>query len=146
VDRWVEELLRYTSVVQVAFPRVALTDTELGGERVLAGDLVVCSLSAANRDTRFVDDAAQFLPDRRPRTHLAFGHGPHRCVGAELARLELRTTLPRLAVRFPQLRAVAPIPCTGGERLSFIYGLPAVRVLLEDGGLADDSSRHEGTA
>lgn len=144
VDRWVEELLRYTSVVQVAFPRVALADTELGGERVLAGDLVVCSLSAANRDAKFVDDAAQFLPDGRPRTHLAFGHGPHRCIGAELARLELRTTLPRLAVRFPQLRAVAPIPRTDGERLSFIYGLPAVRVLLEDGGPADDSSRHAG--
>ena len=146
VDRWVEELLRYTSVVQVAFPRVALADTELGGERILAGDLVVCSLSAANRDTRFGDDAAQFLPDRRPRTHLAFGHGPHRCIGAELARLELRTSLPRLAVRFPRLRSVEPDAHTRGERLSFIYGLPSVRVLLEGGGRADDSSRHAGTA
>jgi len=132
VDGWVEELLRYSSVVQVAFPRVALTEAELGGEQILAGDLVVCSLSAANRDARFGDSAGHFMPDRAPRSHLAFGHGLHRCVGAELARVELRAVLPRLAVRFPRLRAAEPSRVTG-EQLSFIYGLPAVPVLLDGG-------------
>lgn len=132
VDGWVEELLRYSSVVQVAFPRVALTETELGGEQILAGDLVVCSLSAANRDARFGDSAAHFMPDRGPRSHLAFGHGLHRCIGAELARVELRAVLLRLAVRFPRLRAAEPSPLTGAP-LSFIYGLPAVHVLLDGG-------------
>ena len=132
VDGWVEELLRYSSVVQVAFPRVALTETELGGEQILAGDLVVCSLSAANRDARLGDSAAHFMPDRGPRSHLAFGHGLHRCIGAELARVELRAVLLRLAVRFPRLRAAEPSPLTGAP-LSFIYGLPAVHVLLDGG-------------
>ena len=133
VDRWVEELLRYSSVVQVAFPRVALAEAELAGEQVRAGDLVVCSLSAANRDARFGEPAASFSPDRVPRSHLAFGHGLHRCIGAELARLELRTVLPRLAVRFPRLRAVEPGVGAGAGRPSFIYGPAAVPVLLDGG-------------
>jgi cytochrome P450 len=112
---WVEELLRVTSVVQVAFPRIARTDTVLAGHAVHAGDIVVCSLSAANRDA---GHAAR---------HLAFGYGIHRCVGSELARLELRTALPALARRFPRLRPAEEHPDwrTG----SFVFGASRIPVL-----------------
>ena len=112
---WVEELLRETSVVQVAFPRVARVDTSLGGHAVRVGDVVVCSLSAANRDPR------------RSARHLAFGYGIHRCVGSELARLELRIALPALARRFPSLSPAQAEPAwrTG----SFVFGAASVPVL-----------------
>ena len=115
VAPWVEQLVRELSVVQVAFPRVARVDTQLGGHAVRAGDVVVCSLSAANRDPR---GAAR---------HLAFGHGIHRCIGSELARIELRTALPALARRFPRLRPAEAEPTwrTG----SFVFGASAVPVL-----------------
>src|SRR6201999_2310319 len=85
-DRTVEELLRYLAVVQMAFPRFAIRDLHIGRSAIRTGDLVLCSLSAANRDGPGMDTLD---PSRPPRPHFAFGHGIHRCVGAELARLEL---------------------------------------------------------
>ena len=90
--RVVEELLRQMSVVQVAFPRFARADTEVGGRAIGRGDAMICSLSAANTD-----------PAAAGSGHLAFGHGIHRCVGAELGRMELRAALPALFARFPGL-------------------------------------------
>lgn len=100
----VEELLRYLSVVQVAFPRFAKQDVVVGGQLVRAGDVVLVSLPGANRDPAFGTEPDSFDPDRPARSHLAFGHGIHRCVGAELARLELRAAYPALARRFPEMR------------------------------------------
>jgi cytochrome P450 len=126
----VAELLRYLSVVQVAFPRFAREACSVGGQAVATGDVVLCSLSAANRDPSQGENLDNFDPTRPTRSHLAFGHGVHRCVGAELARMELEAALPALARRFPQLRlAVAP----GEVRfrpLSVVFGLEALPVLL----------------
>ena len=111
VDRVVEELLRHLSVVRVAFPRFARRDMDLLAQRLRAGDAVLTSLSAANRDPASAGEHPdRFDPGRSPaRGHLAFGHGVHRCVGAELARMELRAVLPALFGRFPGLAlAVAP--------------------------------------
>ena len=118
IAAWVEDLLRRLSVVQLAFPRVARADTMLGGQRIRSGDLVVCSLSAANRR------------GGPGPSHLAFGHGIHRCVGSELARVELRTALPELARRHPHLR-VADAPSWRSD--SFIFGAAAVPVHLGPG-------------
>ena len=106
----VDELLRYLSVVQVAFPRFARTRVELGGVTIEKGDVVVCSLSAANRDPLLGAglDGIRLTPAEA--SHLAFGHGVHRCVGAELARLELRIALPALFRRFPNLEIAAEDP------------------------------------
>ena len=106
--RVVEEVLRYTSVVQVAFPRFAKQDMTIHGRRVAAGDVVMFSLSGANRDERFGPGMGTFDPFREPVPHLAFGHGFHRCVGAELARMELRAAYPALLRRFPELRLAVP--------------------------------------
>jgi cytochrome P450 len=128
-ERVVEELLRYLSVVQVGFPRFARRDVEVGGQRVRSGDLVMVHLTAADRDPRAGWDD-RFDPDRPPgRPHLAFGHGFHRCVGAELARMELRTAFPALSRCYPDL-AAAPVPRALRPR-SIIYGLDAMPVLLD---------------
>ncbi|MEO7071266.1 MAG: cytochrome P450, partial [Nostocoides sp.] len=100
-DAVLEELLRYLSVVQIAFPRFVRAPFELFGQSLAPGDVVICSLSGANRDRALAgEDAERFNPGRhagRPLTsHLAFGHGMHRCIGAELGRMELRSAVPRL--------------------------------------------------
>jgi len=130
VAPFVEELLRYLTVVQVAFPRLAREDLTVGGQTILAGDIVLCSLSGANRDARQGDYMDRFDPTRPPAQHLAFGHGIHRCIGAELARMELRAAYPALVRRFPGIQlALAPEELSY-RKLSFVYGVDALPVTL----------------
>lgn len=130
IDRVVEELLRYLSVVQVAFPRFAKEDMELFGHRIRKGDVLLSSLSGANRDPGWAGERPdEFDPFRVPRTgHLAFGHGVHRCIGAELARMELRTALPALLRRFPDLEVAVPLDEIEFRQLSFVFGVEELPV------------------
>ena len=130
VDRIVEELLRYLSVVQVAFPRFAKQDMMLFGKQLRAGDVVLASLSGANRDPSSAGERPdEFDPHRIPASgHLAFGHGIHRCIGAELARMELRIALPRLFQRFPNLALAKPQEELSFRQLSFVYGVDELPV------------------
>jgi len=132
LDRVVEELLRYLSVVQVAFPRFAKQDMLLFGQKIRAGDVVLPSLSGANRDSKSAGDRPdEFDPIRIPESgHLAFGHGIHRCIGAELARMELRIVLPRLLQRFPDLALAKPQEELSFRQLSFVYGVDELPVLF----------------
>jgi cytochrome P450 len=100
----------------------------VGGVIVEQGDVMVCSLSGANRDPRHASglDGLRLTPAET--SHLAFGHGVHRCLGAELARLELRIALPALYRRFPQLR-LAPQPTVYRE-LSIVFGVDELPVLI----------------
>ncbi len=123
VERTVEELLRYLSVVQIAFPRFPKHDMQIGGTTVSNGDVVVCHLPGANRDGTGLES---FDASRTPTSHLAFGHGFHRCVGAELARMELRSAFPAIARRFPDL-AVAADRLEYREK-SIVYGLETLPV------------------
>jgi cytochrome P450 len=126
VDPFVDELLRYLTVVQVAFPRFAKQRVELGGATIEEGDIVLCSLSAANRD----GGLESFDPHRSARPHLAFGHGLHRCIGAELARMELRAAYPALVRRFPGIRLAAQASALPFRQLSFVFGVDALPVDL----------------
>ena len=128
-ERTVEELLRYLSVVQVAFPRFPKHDVEVAGHRFAKGDVVICHLAGANRDERTVADGDVFQPVREPRSHLAFGHGFHRCVGAALARLELGIAYPALARRFPHLAVEAD--ALDYRPMSIVYGVESLPVRLE---------------
>jgi cytochrome P450 len=130
VDTFVEELLRYLTVVQVAFPRFAREDIDIAGHTIESGDIVIVSLSGANRDSSLGQDMERFDPKRTPIPHLAFGHGIHRCIGAELARMELRAAYPALVRRFPTMRlAVEPAQLTF-RKLSIVYGVDALPVEL----------------
>jgi cytochrome P450 len=102
-DALVEELLRVTPSTAISFPRVALEDIELGDIRVRAGEAVVVSLLHGNRDDKVFAEP-ELLRDDRSSAHLTFGHGIHRCLGAPLARLQVRTALLELFEFFPALR------------------------------------------
>ena len=104
VDGAVEELLRRLTVVHGSFPRAVVADTTLGGHPVAAGELVIASLVAANHDPEVVERAEELDISRPPSPHLAFGHGIHHCLGAPLARIEMRVAFPALLQRFPGLR------------------------------------------
>ncbi|MCX4450436.1 cytochrome P450 [Streptomyces sp. NBC_01789] len=128
---FVEEVLRYLSAVQIAFPRFAREDIEIAGVAIPRGDMVLCSLSGANRDPAYVTDDGRFDVDRvTPAGHLAFGHGIHRCIGAELARMELRSAFPALVRRFPEMRLAAPPQDLAFRKLSIVYGIDALPVRL----------------
>lgn len=133
VDAVLEELLRYLCPVQGAFPRFARHDLDLFGSRVAEGDVVVVSLTGANRDPRQFGRPETFDPMNHSATHLAFGHGLHRCVGAELARMELRAALRGLATRFPELRLASAPGELSFRELSAVHGIDALPVSLWPG-------------
>jgi cytochrome P450 len=120
----VEELLRYLTVVQVAFPRFARRDVEVGGVTIKEGDGVICSLLAADRDSGSFDAHRESAP------HYAFGHGIHRCIGAELARMELRAAYPALFRRFPSLRLAVSADQLEYRDASIVYGVEKLPVLV----------------
>jgi pimeloyl-[acyl-carrier protein] synthase len=99
----VEELLRYDSPVQYS-GRVAMTELDLGGKCIRPGEGVRMILGAANRDPEVFADPDCLDITRDPNPHVAFGHGIHFCLGAQLARLEAQIAVPALVRRFPNLR------------------------------------------
>jgi cytochrome P450 len=117
VDGAVEELLRYLSVVQNGVVRAAVADVQVGGQRIAAGEGVIALLPAANRDPDAFPDPDRLDVRRDARGHLAFGHGVHQCIGALLARLELRAALRGLLRRFPDLRLAV-----GEDELRLTHG------------------------
>ncbi|WBB80750.1 cytochrome P450 [Micromonospora sp. WMMD882] len=105
----VEELLRYVPLNGGAgLARVAVADVEFDQVTVRAGEAVFVSTISANRDEDAFPDAGTFRPDREPAPHLAFGWGPHRCLGARLATMELHEALAVLLDRAPALRLAVP--------------------------------------
>ncbi|MEU8244591.1 cytochrome P450 [Actinoplanes missouriensis] len=113
----VEELMRLSPATPVSFPRVATEDVDLGPVTVAAGEAVLVSFLEGNRDESIYPEPATVLAGRQA-PHLTFGHGVHRCLGAPLARLQLRTALELLFRRFPDLR-LAP----GDDAVVFKSGL-----------------------
>lgn len=103
VDSAVEEILRWATPV-LHFRRTARRDYELGGRTIRAGDKVVMWHISANRDETVFDDPFRFDIRRSPNDHIAFGGGgPHFCLGANLARMELRLIFRELVTRLPDL-------------------------------------------
>jgi cytochrome P450 len=140
VHRVVEELLRHLTVVQLAFLRIAKEDMVLSGTKIKKGSVVGMSLMAANRDPRLVGEETGFDFHREATRHMAFGHGMHRCVGAELARMELRIALRALATRFPDLKVTAPREELEFRKLAAVYGVEKLPVALHGAGGEDVAS------
>jgi cytochrome P450 len=124
----VEELLRWLSIVQTAIPRITTAAVEIAGVRIPKGQLVFASLPLANRDPALVDDPDGLDIGRHTVGHLAFGHGVHHCLGAPLARMEMRTAFPALLQRFPRLALAEDFADVEYRSYHFIYGLRALEV------------------
>jgi cytochrome P450 family 142 subfamily A polypeptide 1 len=103
----VEEVIRWVTPLNNMFRRV-LADDHIGEQPVGAGDRVMLAYPSANRDEAVFDDPFRFDIRRDPNPHLAFGQGTHFCVGANLARLELRVLFAALTQRWTNLRIVTP--------------------------------------
>jgi cytochrome P450 len=104
----VEELLRYFSIAEVGAARLATEDIEIGGVLIKAGEGVLGLTNTANRDASVFPEPDEIDFTRMARNHLAFGFGPHQCLGQNLARLELEVVLATLLRRIPSLRLAVP--------------------------------------
>jgi cytochrome P450 len=107
--------------------RTATRDTEFRGRRIAQGDRVALWYLSANRDGAAIDDPDRYLIDRpRPRRHLAFGHGIHRCVGNRLAELQLKILWEEILPRFPEIHVLdlQRVPS------SFIHGYSSMEVVI----------------
>jgi cytochrome P450 len=123
----VSEIIRYVTPV-IHMRRTAKEDTELGGKQIKEGDKVVLWYVSGNRDPDAIDNPDTFIIDRaRPRQHLSFGFGIHRCVGNRLAELQLRILWEELLPRFPVIEVMGP-----PQRVysNFIHGIRSLPVRI----------------
>jgi cytochrome P450 len=124
----VEEVLRWTTPV-TSFLRTAVVDTELSGTPIAAGDPLLLIYAAANRDeAEFGPTAGTFDVGRSPNHHVALGHGPHFCLGAALARLELSVVLEGVAERWQRLAVAGTVRHSGSSVISGIKAAPLTLV------------------
>ncbi len=119
----VEEILRWTTP-SPSKRRTATTACELGNARIRAGEKVVVWEGSANRDPRRFDEPDAFMLQRDPNPHLAFGHGAHFCLGAHLARLEIRVALEEVLQSIESFTLAAPVQWTRSNRHTGIRHLP----------------------
>lgn len=123
----VEEMLRWVTPVKT-LARTALRDTQLGNEQISAGDRLILLFESGNRDDAAFDQPQRFDIARDPNRHLAFGgYGRHHCLGAHLARIELRIMLEEILTRLPDLARAddQPLPKRFG---TFVLGYESVAV------------------
>jgi cholest-4-en-3-one 26-monooxygenase len=119
VNPAVEEIVRWTSPV-IQFCRTATEDLEMHGKQIRKGDAFCLFYPSANRDEEAFDDPDSFRVDRRPNPHVGFGIGEHFCLGANLARLELRVIFAELADRLEEIELAGPVD---RMRSSFLGGV-----------------------
>jgi cytochrome P450 len=127
IDSTVSEIIRWVTPV-IHMRRTAKEDTELLGQTIKAGEKVVLWYVSANRDDDAIPDPNQFIIDRsRPRQHMSFGFGIHRCVGNRLAELQLKILWEEILARFPMIEVVGP-----AERIysNFIHGFRSMPVRI----------------
>ena len=128
----VEELLRYTSPVEIATERYARWDLEISGTTVPRGELVLAVLGSANRDDQYFEDPDTLNLARDPNRHLAFGRGGvHHCLGAPLARMEGQIAISALLRRFPNLHLDMDPGSLRWRRGIFLRGLQRLSLVLE---------------
>jgi len=127
VDGAVEETVRWTTPV-IQFCRTATEDYTLRGQRIEAGQSLCLFYPSANRDEEVFAEPFRFRIDRRPNDHIAFGRGEHVCLGAHLARLELRVTFDALRRRLRKLELAGTAE---RQRSSFVGGIKRVPIRWE---------------
>lgn len=121
----VEEMLRFNVFASAINARIATADVELGDVLVRAGEPVLCSRSSANRDEKVFSRAGELDFGRDPNPHVAFGYGPHFCLGANLARMELQVALGTILSQLPDLRIAVPEESLAWHDKTIMRGLAA---------------------
>jgi len=106
-ERAADEIVRWTSPL-VHFTRTATEDCEIGGQRIRKGDLLALFYPSANRDEDVFDDPFSFRVDRAPNPHLGWGFGEHYCLGANLAKMEIRVLLEEMVPRLDAVERAGP--------------------------------------
>jgi cytochrome P450/O-methyltransferase involved in polyketide biosynthesis len=119
----VEELLRYFTIAEFGSSRVAVEDVELGGVLIRAGEGVVSLGNTGNRDPEAFENPDEFDIERGARHHVAFGYGPHQCLGQNLARIELQIVFDTLLRRVPTLRLATEPATLRFKDDANVYGL-----------------------
>ncbi|HEY9472778.1 MAG TPA: cytochrome P450, partial [Mycobacteriales bacterium] len=119
----IEEMLRHHPPV-LSFRRTASTDVDLAGQRVAVGDKVVVFHCSANFDDRVFADPMRFDITRAPNPHVSFGDGPHVCVGAHFARLQLRALYQQVVWRLPDLESAGDVSHLVSNFINGITHLP----------------------
>ncbi len=122
IDGAVEEVLRWTSPV-LNFTRAVVAPVTLGGVDLAEGDRVLLLYQSANRDEDVFDDPDTFRIDRDPNPHVAFGFGTHYCMGANLARMEIKVVFEELFRRLPDIAAVDPAGPVDRSASAFVAGI-----------------------
>jgi pentalenolactone synthase len=112
----------------MGLPRYALADIEVGGVTIQAGDMVLLRLHEANSDDRIFAEPYRFDVCRTENPHVTFGYGPHYCLGAPLARIELQSVFETLIRRFPTLRLAVPLSDLKVRSRVFTGGLAEIPV------------------
>jgi cytochrome P450 len=124
----VEEMLRFNVFASAVNPRIATSDVALGDVLVRAGEPVLCSRSSANRDENVFSRADELDFSRDPNPHVGFGYGPHFCLGANLARMELQTALRMILSRLPGVRIAVPEESLTWHEGTIMRGLVALPI------------------
>ncbi|MGW7423761.1 cytochrome P450 [Streptomyces sp. NPDC054813] len=123
LPRAVDELFRYVPHRNgVGIPRVAVEDVEVGGQLIRAGEVIYNAYVAANRDPAVFTDPDELDFDRTDGPHLAFGHGPHHCMAAIMARMEAEIMIGSVLTRFPGIRLAVPAEEVEFQRQGLIRG------------------------
>jgi cytochrome P450 len=131
VPHALEELIRFDGPVERATMRFAACDVTLHGQTIRRGDAVSLVLASANRDPALVERPDDLDLDRPLVRHLGFGHGPHYCLGAPLARLEGRVALTALLRRLPGLRLAVPAESLKWQTNPIVRGVKRLPVVWE---------------
>jgi cytochrome P450 len=123
----VEEMLRWASSTPYN-RRTATRDVALGGHTIRSGDKVTLWWASANRDEAVFDEPFRFDVRRDPNPHLAFGHGAHFCLGAGLARLEMRLVFEVLLERVREVASIGPVEWTRSNKHTGVRHMPVTLV------------------
>jgi cytochrome P450 len=118
----VEEMIRYFTVTHLGRRRVAVEDICVRDQTIRTGEGIIAATEQANRDPEVFPNPDSFDIDRDTSRHIAFGHGPHQCLGQNLARVEMQVVFSKLFERIPTLRLAVPLDEVAFKEQSIVYG------------------------
>jgi cytochrome P450 len=123
ISHGTDELLRYVTIHHTGLPRVAVEDTEIGGQSIKAGEAVLCYLPAANFDPEWFEAPETLDLRRRGSGNVSLGYGIHRCLGQHLAKLEMEIAIETLNRRIPDLRLAVELDEVRFSQETALYGV-----------------------